>query len=317
MKMYKYALWMTVVLSATVQLSAQKIEPIPFGDMDNWLVRKIKESALLGGNTQYVYAVAPSDTVKGNEAYVPKESPWGSSNVMANVMGVIKTSTTVFPEKRGNGYCARMETKLVSCKVLGMFNIKVLASGTIFLGQMDEPIRNTNNPQSKMISGIPFTKRPTALMLDYKASPAEKMIKATGFSKIQNLDGRDSAEVCVYLQKRWEDEQGNIHAKRIATAYYKFGQASNGWVNEFKIPFLYGDITQHPDYKPYMCLVPENDPKYTRNSKGEMVPIHEEAWGDAQDEPTHIILRISAGDKGAYIGSPDSKLWVDNVKFVY
>lgn len=317
MKIRKYILLLVVVLGGYATLHAQTVEPIPFGDMDNWLTREIKESPLLGGRTQYVYAVAPSDTVKGSVAYVPKESPWGSSNVLANVMGVIKTSTTVFPEKRGDGYCARMETKLVSCKVLGMFNIKVLASGTIFLGEMDEPIRNTNNPQSKMISGIPFTKRPTALMFDYKASPAEKMIKATGFSKIQTLDGRDSAEVCVYLQKRWEEADGSVHAKRIATAYHKFGEASNGWVDEFKVPFLYGDITKHPAYKPYMCLVPENDPKYTRNSKGDIVPIQEEAWGDAEEQPTHIILRISAGDKGAYIGSPDSKLWVDNVKFVY
>ena len=30
-------------------------------------------------------------------------SPWASSNVMANVMGVVKTSNTVRPEKREGG----------------------------------------------------------------------------------------------------------------------------------------------------------------------------------------------------------------------
>lgn len=314
---HKHIQLLIIALAGCFGIQAQTIEPVPFGNMDNWVTRVIKESPLLGGHTQYVYAIAPSDTVEGSIAYVPKESPWGTSNVMANVMGVIKTSTTVFPEKRGDGYCARMETKLVTCKVLGMFNIKVLASGTIFLGSMDEPIRNTNNPQSKLVSGIPFTKRPTAVMFDYKASPAQKMIKASGFSKIENLEGRDSAEVCIYLQKRWEDADGNIHAKRVGTGYHKFGEASNGWVNEFKTPILYGDIRKHPDYKPYMSLVPENDPRYARNKKGDIVPILEEGWGDANEQPTHIILRMSAGDKGAYIGSPDSKFWVDNVKFVY
>lgn len=59
-------------------------------------------------------------------------SPWGTSNVMAKVAGITKTNTSVFKEKRGNGFCARLETRIESVKVFGIVNIAVLASGSIF-----------------------------------------------------------------------------------------------------------------------------------------------------------------------------------------
>ena len=66
--------------------------------------------------------------------------------------------------------------------------------------------------------GIPFTKRPKALMLDLKTrvSPEKKVTKALGFGT-SIIDGHDEPEIYVYLQKRWEDAAGNIYAKRIAT----------------------------------------------------------------------------------------------------
>ena len=60
-----------------------------------------------------------------------------------------------------------------------------------------------------------------------------------------------------------------------------------------------------------------DDPRYTRNSKGKIVPIQELGWGKADEEVTHVMLRFSANDQGAYIGSVGSKFWVDNVAFVY
>ena len=36
-------------------LSQERIEPIPYGDMEQWVVRYIKESAMLGGETQTLY----------------------------------------------------------------------------------------------------------------------------------------------------------------------------------------------------------------------------------------------------------------------
>ena len=108
-------------------------------------------------------------------------SPWGTSNVMAKVAGITKTNTSVFPEKRGNGYCARLDTRMESVKVLGLVNITVLAAGSIFTGSVHEPIKGTKNPQKMLQTGIPFTKKPVALQFDYKVkmSDRENRIRAT------------------------------------------------------------------------------------------------------------------------------------------
>lgn len=56
---------------------------------------------------------------------------------------------------------------------------------------------------------------------------------------------------------------------------------------------------------------------YTRNSKGKMVPIQEIGWAKPDSEVTHLILQFSSSNGGAYIGNPNSKLWIDNVKLGY
>ena len=162
-KMRKLSLFIILLgLLEPVSLRAQHVEPIAFGDFEHWVTREIKESALLGGKTKTVYAIAPTQYIKGNKAYRNMGgSPWASSNVMANVMGIVKTSNTVRPEKRQDGgTCACMETVIEDCRVLGMMNLHVLVSGSIFLGEVNEPIRSTSNPYGKMEMGIPFTKRP-------------------------------------------------------------------------------------------------------------------------------------------------------------
>ena len=292
-------------------------ELLPFGDMDQWLVRVVNESFIIGGKTKYLYEIAPGDTLKNNTPYVNTVSPWATSTVMAKVSGVVKGSVTVFPEKRDSGYCALMETRMENVKVLGLINISVLATGTIFLGKVIEPVQDTKNPQSKLSSGIPFTKRPTALAFDYKVTPGGLQIKATGFSKIVKLKEQNRAEACLLLQKRWEDAEGNIYAKRIGTAYEQYGQDVTEWQNGHRIPVHYGNITQEPYYKPFMDLVTGENTQYCQNSKGVMVPIQEVGWGEADEEITHIILRLSSGNGGAYIGAPDSKFWIDNVKLIY
>lgn len=42
-----------------------RIKSIPFGDMDNWLVRVIEESFVIGGKTKTLHEIAPADTVRG------------------------------------------------------------------------------------------------------------------------------------------------------------------------------------------------------------------------------------------------------------
>ena len=143
-------------------------------------------------------------------------SPWGTSNVMAKVVGIVKTNNSVYRDKRDNGYCARLETHIESVKVLGMVNITVLAAGSIYLGDMLEPITGTKNAEKNMNWGVPFTQRPKAVRYDYKVkmSGEKDRIRLTGFSKKGQVAGQDCAITVFFLQKRMEDAEGNITAKR-------------------------------------------------------------------------------------------------------
>ena len=313
---------MLLVLLCSVAARGQeqeRVEPIPFGDMDRWIDRQIKESAIIGGETKHVYAIGPTMTIESNEAYENMGgSPWASSNILARVAGITKTNTSVFPEKRGDGYCARLDTRMESVKALGFINITVLAAGSVFLGEMHEPITGTKNPMRKLDTGIPFTQKPKALRFDYKIrmSERENRIRATGFSRIKDVEGKDYPEVNLFLQKRWEDKDGNIYAKRVATMVVRFDHTTNDWQNDATFTLLYGDITGHPDYDPNMMRLQVQE-RYAVNSKGESVPIQEVGWGTAGDEPTHLQLQFTSSHGGAYIGSPGNSFWVDNVEFVY
>lgn len=69
---------------------------ISYGNMDRWTIRKIHESGIIGGNTKTLYEIGPNRTIDGNKPYVNGGgSPWGTSNVMAKVMGVVKTNNSV------------------------------------------------------------------------------------------------------------------------------------------------------------------------------------------------------------------------------
>jgi len=306
-------------LCAVSNLSAQseKVESIAFGDMDNWMVRKIKESGFIGGNTRYLYEVTKGDTLV-DVAYKNTSSPWATSSVLAKVKGVTKTSITVFPEKRGNGYCARLETRIENVKVLGLININVLASGTIFLGEMIEPITSTDNPQSKLVTGIAFTGRPKYLQYDYKVTTGGNCIKSTGFSGQKKVDRKDMAEVQILLQYRWEDTEGNVYAKRVGTGWERFQNSVESWQNNHRLEVHYGDITSKSFYASYMGLKNEDASYYyTRNSKGKMVPIREVAWASPDEKVTHLVVQFSSSNGGAYTGSTSSRFWIDNVKLAY
>ena len=174
---------MLVLCCAVSSLPAQEKIPFMFGDMDHWVVREIHESAIIGGQTKYLYELGPVDTIVGNTAYKNRgNSPWANSNVMAKVAGIVKTNVSVFPEKRGEGWCARMETRMEKVNVLGLVDIEVVAAGSIFLGSVHEPIKGTKNPQSMLLSGLPFTKRPKVLQFGYKVKvmPQHTRVRSTG-----------------------------------------------------------------------------------------------------------------------------------------
>ena len=246
--------------TALAQQQQHTVEVIPFGDMDQWIDRQIKESGIIGGALKNVYAIGPTATIRENKAYKNMGgSPWATSNVMARVAGITKTNTSVFPEKRGDGYCARMDTRMESVKVLG--------------------------------------------------------IRATGFSRITDVEGKDFPEVNLFLQKRWEDKDGNIFAKRVGTMVVRYYNTTD-WHNNATYSIMYGDITGDPAYKPHMMRL-QVEERYAINSKGESVPVKEVAWGTEEDAPTHLLLQFTSSHGGAYIGSPGNSLWIDNVKLVY
>ena len=309
---------LSVVLADGDGVTSEHVVPFAYGDMDNWIVREIHESGIIGGNTKWLYELGPSDTIVGNTAFRNMGgSPWATSNVMAKVAGVVKTNTSVFPEKRGDGMCARMETRYESVKVFGLVDIEVIAAGSVFLGTVHEPIKGTKNPQAMLQSGVPFSKKPKALRFDYKvkAAPEKNRVRSTGFSRKSTVAGQDSLAVILLLQKRWEDEEGNVYSKRVGTMVQRYTESTPDWVNDATYPILYGNITSKPEYKPYMRIQVEE--RYTLNSKGKSVPIQEVGWAEPGEAPTHMVLQFTSSHGGAYIGSPGNTFWIDNVELIY
>lgn len=296
------------------------IKSIPFGNMDSWITRNIKESKVLGGKKKAVYAIGPTQCIEGSNPYVPAAgNPWATSNVLAKVCGIVKTSNAVSPGERDeNGKCAVLTTKIEQCKVIGLININVLVSGSIFLGQMIEPISSTSNPYAKMEMGVPFDGRPQYLQFDYKLlNPANGVLTYADGGKVKTYAGDDKAEVFVILQHRWEDAEGNLYAKRVATGRERYAKTTDGWVNGHRLKINYGDISDEPYYKPYMSLIPEERSYYARNSKGKMVPVREVGWATGSEEPTHLLVMASSGCGTAYTGAEGMEFSVDNFSLIF
>ena len=297
---------------------AERIEPIPFGDMESWTVRYITESKLLGGQTKTLYCLAPTDTIWKNGPYIYGQNgnPWATSNAYANVSGIEKAAGTMTPEKREDGStCCRLDVDLLDVRVLGFIDIQVLVPGTLFTGRNLEPITTAKDPYQNIDFGVPFTGRPNALMLDYKCiiSPENWVWYAKGMAKPRKQEGHDEAEVYLYLQHRWEDEKGRIHSIRVGTAYERFSEDQLTWVNGHRVPIHYGDITGEEWYEDYMgfkCM------QRAVNSRGKVTPIIEEGW-DGSLEPTHLVIMLTSGKFEAFVGKAGNTFWVDNVSLVY
>lgn len=306
---------LTIAIAAPSYVSSQ-VELLKYGDMNNWVTRNLKESIIIGGNEKTVYEIGPTATINGNKAYKPLGgSPWGTSNVYAHVSGVTKTSNAVYPEARpGNGKCAKLATKIETVKVLGVINMDVMVSGSIFLGQMFEPITSTKNPYSKMEMGIPYTKRPKSMVFDYKVDvPATNTrVKSSGFGKKTTMQGRDKAMVFVFLQKRWETPDGKLHAKRVGTGAEYYSKTTP-WTNGHKVKIHYGDASSVFPGDQVVGLRPSGKAYWARNSKGVMTEVVEEGWASPDETPTHLMMMLSAGSAEPYVGTEGLTLYVDNV----
>ena len=306
-----------LLMLTTVGTWAQE-ELLKYGDFESWVTRTIKESGIIGGKTKKLVEVGPTMN------YTPKEyvnqggSPWGTSNVYAHVKGISKTNTSVYKDTHNGGTCIKLQTHVEGVKVLKMINIHVIAAGSLFLGNMVEPITSASNPMRYLNPGIPMTRRPKALKIDYKIHLSDSAnYRMTGFGGKKVMSYKDYPDIQLLLQKRWEDEEGNIHALRVGTMIHRFFKSTNGWQEGKTFQIHYGDITHESFYRNWMGLVTGESSFYATNSKGKQVKIIEEGWADSNEQPTHIILKFNSSCCGAFIGAPGNTFWLDNVKLVY
>ena len=297
--------------------SPLRLEPIKYGDFSNWVTRYITESKVLGGKRKAVYEIAPTRTIEGNRPYSNMGgSPWSTSNVYAKVSGIVKASNAVFPATVNGSKVAKMQTIMEHVKVLGIINMDVMVAGSIFLGRMFEPITSTKAPFAKMEMGIPYHKRPVALVFDYKVDMpnVNTRVRSSGLGGKKTLPGRDNAEVYVLLQRRWEDAKGNLYAHRVGTGRERYSH-SIPWTRGHQLKIKYGDITRTPGYKPWMGLLSGKKAYYARNSKGKMVPVNEVGWDPADATPTHVLVMASSGCGEPFVGTEGVTLYIDNIAF--
>lgn len=272
----------------------ERIEPIPFGDFEHWKSSTIKESSLIGGQTKTLYKIGGS---------------WSSSNAHAKAFGIDKVSVSVTPEKRGEGTCCRMESTLETVSAIGI-DFKALATGSIFTGKMIDVVgmKQSNDPNSAIDMGVPFTGRPSALILDYKALIQNKTaVYAPAKTKVKEVAGRDKGHITLILQHRWE-ENGHVYAYRVGTAVQYINRTTD-WQNDFRLPIVYGDAGKASKEL-------SNNRHKTHNSEGKMVCIEEVGFRE-DVQPTHLIIQISAGSMPPFTGCPGNTIWVDNIKLVY
>ena len=311
-----------ILLTVSLMLAAFGVqaqeELIKYGDFETWVTRNIKESALIGGKTTTMVEIGPNMTFPRDVYMNQGGSPWGSSNIYARVKGISKTNTSVYKDTHNGGTCVKLLTHVEGVKVLGMVNINVIAAGSIFLGEMVEPITGASNPMRYLNAGISFNRKPKALKIDYKVLLSDSAnIRMTGFRAKKEMSYKDYCDVQCLLQKRWEDADGNIHALRIGTLVHRFTSTTKGWQENKSFEIHYGDITKESYFRKYMGLVTGEGAFYATNSQGKQVKIIEEGWASPDEVPTHLILKFNSSCNGAFIGSPGNTLWIDNVRLVY
>lgn len=314
---FVFYLMAALIGCSALPLSALRLEPIKYGDFSNWYTRDIKESKIIGGKTKTLYEIAPKGHTTGNKPYTNLGgSPWATSNVYAKVAGVVKAANSASPAVINGNTVAKVEAKMEHVKALGIINMDVMVPGTIFLGQLHEPVTNTKAPFAKMEMGMPYTKRPVALVYDFKVEMPDvnTRTKASGLGAKKTLQGRDQAEVYVLLQKRWEDADGKLYAKRVGTGRERYGK-SIPWTKGHQLKIHYGDITKQSFYKPWMGLLSGDKAYYAKNSKGKMVPVNEVGWAEPDETPTHVLVMASSTCGEPFVGTEGLALYIDNVAF--
>lgn len=99
-----------MALAVCGNASAQRMERIPFGVFESWTIREIKESAILGGETKTIYALAPNDTIRKNEVFSNDNTIWSSSNAYAVVMG----TAALHIDRTSDGWVKNLRIPLIN-----------------------------------------------------------------------------------------------------------------------------------------------------------------------------------------------------------
>lgn len=311
-----------VMYISGIPVSAQPRDAVDlineYGDFDRWCAREVKESGIIGGKRKLLYefygnyetSVCDREPFAGPEWYL-----WRTNNVLAVVAGVVKTSTTVFPEPRDSGYCARIETHVEKVSAFGIVNMEVTCQGAMLVGALEEPIKDTKSPMSKVIYGVPYNGRIKSLTFDYKADVGHETVRGTGFSPLKNMGYPDYPSVTVILQKRWEEPDGSVKALRVGTAIHRFTENSSEWVNGFEMKVGYGDITGEEYYEDYMGLNNDEETAYhCINSRGKNVVVEETGWASPDEQPNYLIVIFLSSSGKAFYGGVGNTLWIDNVR---
>mgnify|MGYP003290982107 CR=1 FL=1 len=306
---------LSVFFLYTLCLFAERKEVmLPYGDMDQWGIRYITESKIIGGNTEQLYTIGGTDTIRENKPYIPQnDNPWSSSNTYAKCIVETAIGGTVMPERRGYGYCCKMMNKV---KQIDFCNISAMVTGSIFLGRNIEPLSLAakTHPYLATEFGVPFTGHPVALMYDYKVNVEDTdSMTSTEKNKSVTIEGKDSTGVVLYLQYRWEDPAtGAIYARRVGTACEFYKRTIQEWCNNHELPISWGNIIGDSilSYEKLNAI-----PMMARNSKGKMVRVEE--VGYSLDKPTHIFLQISSSWGEVFQAQESNILWIDNIRLVY
>ncbi len=183
-----------------------------------------------------------------------------------------------------NGYAAEMTTDILNNLLIK----NLITSGTLFVGEFKLSL-DMNNPRSMMRFGIPFEHSPTAVAIDAKYQPGNKLQKSVLVSgmtySLEDVAGQDVGQIWVELVN-WSGNgnisyngEANANVKVLARGEYNFVGASD-WTR-ITIPFV-------------------------KNAIYDQYPV------------THIVVVMASSYEGhLFLGAKGSKLTVDNIELVY
>ncbi len=298
-------------------LSHAQLKPIPYGDFETWSVHYIQESRLMGGQLSPIYIPAPTDTLISNKAYQyadPKDM-WTTSNGYVEILKICKTSLSVMPDVQDDAYhgtACKMVVKQQDVVVLGL-DVHFIMAGTLYAGRTHEPFIPFGDNDLNIEFGFPIEGCPQAVVFDYKAevSPDSTLTQCKALGKAKLIKGFDCPKVYCLLQRRWEDDKGNIYAERVGTAQM-YVTESTDWVDGFVLRIKYGEVTNPTRHERLQSWM------HQMNSKGRNVPVKEVGWAAEGTQPTHICLSFAASclDQGG-TGHLGNAFWVDNIGLLY